>query len=215
MEQMRLYIKNMVSHCCILMVKEKLNLLGIIPNEVVLGEIHMDKVLSTEQIQKVKESLSTLGFELLEDKTTTLINRIKAAIREAVYNLDERPESNYSDFISHKLEHEYSYLSNIFSKETGTTIQQFIILQKIERAKDLINEDTSLKEISYILHYSSVAHFCTQFKKITGMTPTLFKSMSDPFVVDKIIGTLNRDTNNGTWNNSNNDELRLPGSEGA
>jgi AraC-like DNA-binding protein len=212
---MKLYIKNMVSHCCILMVIEKLNLIGIVPKEVILGEVHLNKTLSSEQILQVKESLSDIGFELLEDKTTTLINRIKAAIREAVYKLDERPESNYSEFISQKLEHEYSYLSNIFSKETGTTIQQFIILQKIERAKDLINEDISLKEISYILHYSSVAHFCTQFKKITGMTPTLFKSMSDPFVVDKIIGPLNQDTNNSSRNNINNEDLRLPGVEGA
>lgn len=187
---MKLYIKNMVSHCCILMVEEKLEKLGLIPLNVTLGEVEFKKSLNQDQIQQFKQSLATVGFELLEDKTTVLIKKIKAAIREAVYNLDERPESNYSEFISQQLEHEYSYLSNLFSRETGTTIQQFIIMQKIERAKDLINEDVSLKEISYILHYSSVAHFCTQFKKITGMTPTFFKSLSDPFVVDKIIGPI-------------------------
>lgn len=187
---MKLYIKNMVSHCCVLMVKEKLERLELTPHNVTLGEVELNMSLKQDQIHQLKESLATVGFELLEDKTTALINKIKAAVREAVYNLDERPESNYSEFISQQLEHEYSYLSNIFSKETGTTIQQYIILQKIERAKDLINEDVSLKEISYTLHYSSVAHFCTQFKKITGMTPTFFKSMSDPFVVDKIIGPM-------------------------
>ena len=212
---MKFYVKNMVSHCCILMVKEKLSQAGLTPKDVVLGEIQMYASLNPEQIQQIKEILSGIGFELLEDKTAALINKIKAAIREAVYNLDERPESNYSEFISQQLEHEYSYLSNIFSKETGTTIQQFIILQKIERAKDLINEDVSLKEISYILHYSSVAHFCTQFKKITGMTPTLFKSMSDPYVVDKIIGPRCIDPDQNSFQKSDDNETRVPGAEGA
>lgn len=176
------------------MVQEQFNKIGVKPRSVTLGEVQFDAKLSPEQMEQVKESLTSIGFELIEDKTTVLIDKIKAAIREAVFNLDEKPESNYSEFISQQLEHEYSYISNIFSKETGTTIQQYIILQKIERAKDLINENVSLKEISYILHYSSVAHFCTQFKKITGMTPTFFKSMSDPFVVDKIIGPLSNES---------------------
>src|SRR5690606_5452608 len=132
----------------------------------------------------------SIGFELMQDKTSVLIDKIKDTIRDLVFNLDDRPESNYSDYLSEQLEYEYSYISNLFSRETGSTIQQFIILQKIERAKVLINEEISLKEISYILNYSSVAHFCTQFKKVTGVTPTYFKTLSDPFVVDKIIGPI-------------------------
>lgn len=197
----------MVSHCCKLMVQEKLNTIGLKPKTVALGEVQIDRILSTEQLEQIKISLAEIGFEVLEDKTTVLIQKIKDAIREAVYNLDEKPESNYSEFISQKLEHEYSFISNIFSKETGTTIQQFIILQKTERAKELITENVSLKEISYILHYSSVAHFCTQFKKVTGLTPTYFKSLSDPYIVDKIIGAPSPESQNQIKPNSDKDHL--------
>ncbi len=205
----------MVSHCCILMVQEKLITIGLKPKNVALGEVQIDKILSTEQLEEVKASLAEIGFEVLEDKTTVLIHKIKDAIREAVYNLDEKPESNYSEFISQKLEHEYSFISNVFSKETGTTIQQYIILQKTERAKELIIENVSLKEISYILHYSSVAHFCTQFKKVTGLTPTYFKSLSDPYIVDKIIGSHSPEDQNQIQPNSDNNDRLNQGAESA
>jgi AraC-like DNA-binding protein len=117
-------------------------------------------------------------LELLDDKRSILIEKIKNVITELIHYSDELPRVNYSDYISEKLGYDYTYLSNIFSEVKGTTIQQFIIINKIERVKELLlYDELNLTEIAYKLHYSSVAHLSNQFKKITGLSPSFFKQL--------------------------------------
>src|SRR4029078_6161347 len=124
------------------------------------------------------ERLLKSGLELLDDKRSILIERIKNVITEMIHYSDELPTQNYSDYISEKLEYDYTYLSNIFSEVKGITIQQFIIIHKIERVKELLlYDELNLTEISYKLHYSSVAHLSNQFKKITGLSPSFYKKL--------------------------------------
>jgi AraC-like DNA-binding protein len=116
----------------------------------------------------------------MDDKRVVLIEKIKNVITEMIHYSDEVPKMNYSDFISEKLDYDYTYLSNLFSEIKGITIQQFIIVHKIERAKELLlYDELNLTEISYKLNYSSVAHLSNQFKKITGLSPTHFKQLKD------------------------------------
>lgn len=126
----------------------------------------------------LNRSLQKSGLELLDDHKSILIERIKNVIIELIHYSDELPTQNYSDYISEKLKYDYTYLSNIFSEVKGMTIQHFIILNKIERVKELLlYDELNLTEISYKLHYSSVAHLSNQFKKITGLSPSFFKKM--------------------------------------
>ena len=125
------------------------------------------------------------GLELLDDKKSILIERIKSVIIEMIHYSDEVPKVNYSDYISQKLDYDYTYLSNVFSEVKGTTIQQFIINHKIEKVKELLlYDELNLTEISYRLHYSSVAHLSNQFKKVTGLSPTLFKTLKSKRVLN-------------------------------
>jgi AraC-like DNA-binding protein len=129
-------------------------------------------------ISRIKKKLAISGLELLDDKKSILIEKIKNVIVEMVHYTDEIPKVNYSDYISEKLNHDYTYLSNIFSEVKGITIQQFIINHKIVRVKELLlYDELNLTEISYILNYSSVAHLSNQFKKVTGLSPTFFKQL--------------------------------------
>ncbi|MEQ8245491.1 AraC family transcriptional regulator [Fulvivirga sp.] len=176
----KLYIKFMVSLRCKMMVKEELSKLGI--NYVVLdlGMVEVLEDITVEQRAELKRNLLKSGLELLDDKRSILIERIKNVITEMIHHTDELPKVNYSDYISEKLDYDYTYLANTFSEVKGITIQQFIIINKIERAKELlIYDELSLTEISYKLHYSSVAHLSNQFKKITGLTPTFYKELKD------------------------------------
>lgn len=126
----------------------------------------------------MKENLLRSGLELMDDKRSILIEKIKNVIIEMIHYADELPKINYSDYISEKLHHDYTYLSNIFSEVKGSTIQHYIILHKIEKAKELLlYDDLNLTEISYRLHYSSVAHLSNQFKKITGLSPSFYKQL--------------------------------------
>lgn len=175
---MKLYIKYMVSHCCKLMVKEELKNLGLKVTSIELGELEIEGDISKEQFEKIKTALIKNGHELMEDKKSIQIEKIKNAIIEMVHYSDEPLEIKYSEYISEKLEYDYTYLSNLFSEVTGSTLQQFIIVHKIERAKELIiYNELSLKEICFKLHYSSVPHFSNQFKKVTGLSPAFFKSL--------------------------------------
>jgi len=177
---MKLYIKYMVSIRCKMMVKEELKKLGLHFIVVELGEIDIMEELDSEQRKQLKAGLLESGLELMEDKKAVLIEKIKNVIIEMVHYADEFPKTNYSDYISEKLNHDYTYLSNIFSEVKGITIQQFIIIHKIERAKELLlYDELNLTEISYLLNYSSVAHLSNQFKKITGLTPSHFKALKD------------------------------------
>jgi len=161
-------------------VKEELKKLGLHFIVVDLGEIEIMETLTTEQHDKLKAGLLNSGLELMDDKRAVLIEKIKNVITEMIHYSDEVPKMNYSDFISEKLDYDYTYLSNLFSEIKGITIQQFIIVHKIERAKELLlYDELNLTEISYKLNYSSVAHLSNQFKKVTGLSPTHFKQLKD------------------------------------
>ncbi len=175
---MKLYIKYMVSLRCKMMVKEELKKLGLHYATVDLGTVEILEDITQEQRDQLKKKLLRSGLELLDDKKSILIEKIKDVIIEMIHYSDELPEVNYSDHISEKLNHDYTYLSNTFSEVKGITIQQFIIMHKIEKVKELIlYDELNLTEIAYKLHYSSVAHLSNQFKKITGLSPSFFKQL--------------------------------------
>jgi len=170
----------MVSNRCKIVVKEELTKLGLHFIIVDLGEVEIMETLTGEQLEQLKVALRISGLELMDDKRAVLIEKIKNVITEMVHHTDELPKMNYSDFISEKLQYDYTYLSNIFSEVKGITIQQFIIIHKIERAKELLlYDELNLTEISYKLHYSSVAHLSNQFKKVTGLSPSHYKQLKD------------------------------------
>lgn len=163
-----------------MLVKEELKKLGLHFIIVELGEVEIMEDISAEQAAQLKEALRLSGLELMDDKRAVLIEKIKIVITEMIHHSDELPKVNYSDYISEKLNCDYTYLSNLFSEVRGITIQQFIIVHKIERAKELLlYDEMNLTEISYMLHYSSVAHLSNQFKKVTGLTPSHFKKLKD------------------------------------
>ena len=168
----------MVSLRCKMMVKEELKKLGIHFVVVDLGMVEILEDITAEQRKLLAKNLQRSGLELLENKKSILIEKIKNVITEMIHYSDEIPKTNYSDYISEKLGHNYTYLANTFSEVKGMTIQQFIIIHKIERVKELIlYDELNLAEISYKLHYSSPAHLSNQFKKITGLTPSFYKKM--------------------------------------
>lgn len=175
---MLLFIKYMVSLRCKMVVKQELNKLGLHYVNVDLGTIEILEEISTTQRDQLRNNLKGFGLELLDDKQKILIEKIKNVIIEMIHYSDEVPKVNYSDYIGEKLGYDYSYLANTFSEVKGITIQQFIIINKIERVKELLlYDELNLTEISYRLHYSSVAHLSNQFKKVTGLTPTFYKKL--------------------------------------
>jgi len=175
---MKIYIKYMVSLRCKMVVKEELKKLGLHFIVVDLGEIEIMEDISDIQREELKTALLNSGLELMDDKRAVLIEKIKNVIVEMVHYSDELPKVNYSEYISEKLNYDYTYLSNLFSEVKGITIQQFIIIHKIELVKELLlYDELNLTEISYRLQYSSVAHLSNQFKKITGLTPSEFKHL--------------------------------------
>lgn len=177
---MKLYIKYMVSTRCKMAVKEELKKLDLHFIVVGLGEVEIMEPLSPEQQTALKVGLLKSGLELMDDKRAVLIEKIKNVITQMIHHSDELPKMNYSNYISEKLQYDYTYLSNLFSEVKGITIQQFIIQHKIERAKELLcYEELNLTEISFKLHYSSVAHLSNQFKKVTGLSPSHYKQLKD------------------------------------
>lgn len=161
-----------------MMVMEELKKLGIRYVAIDLGKVEIIEDITHEQHQKLKENLFQSGLELLDNKKSILIEKIKNVITEMIHHSDELPSTNYSDYISQKLDYDYTYLANIFSEVKGITIQQFIIINKIERVKELLlYDELTLTEISYKLHYSSVAHLSNQFKKVTGLSPSFYKQL--------------------------------------
>ena len=173
---MKLYIKNMVSLRCKILLKEELIKLGYHIISIDLGEAEVLGNISLEDMEHLKFTLLTCGLEITNNKKIILIEKIKNIIIEMIQQINEMPIINYSNFISQKLNYDYTYLSNIFSEENGITIQQFIIINKIEKVKELLMyNEMSLTEIAWQLHYSSVAHLSNQFKKVTGTSPSYFK----------------------------------------
>lgn len=175
---MKLYIKYMVSLRCKIMVREELKKLGINYVVVDLGVVELFEDISEEQCEQFGKNLHKLGLELLDDKKTILVERVKNVIIEMIHYSDELPKINYSEYICEKLGYNYTYLSNLFTEVKGITLQQYIIMHRIERAKELLlYDELNISEISYRLQYSSVAHFSNQFRKITGLNPSFYKKL--------------------------------------
>jgi AraC-like DNA-binding protein len=163
-----------------MLVKSELEKLGLTCVSVDLGMVDIKEEISKEQLEILDKNLKKSGLELLDDKKNILVEKIKAVIVDMIHYSDELPKVNDSDYISEKLDYDYTYLSNTFSEVKGITIQQCIILHKIEKAKELLlYDEITLTEIAYKLHYSSVAHLSNQFKKVTGLTPTYFKEVKE------------------------------------
>lgn len=177
---MKLYIKYMVSMRCKMLVRDELSKLGlhfVMPD---MGVVEIMEEITDEQRMELRTALSISGLELMEDKKSVLIEKIKAVVIEMVHYTNELPKTNFSDFLSEKLHYDYTYLANLFSEVHGSTIEQFIILHKIERVKELIvYDELNLTEIAWKMHYSSVAHLSNQFKKVTGLSPSHFKQLKD------------------------------------
>ncbi len=161
-----------------MVVKDELTKLGLQYRSVELGEADLLQSISQEQRQQFRAALLTSGLELMDDKKTVLIQKIKAIIIELVHYSEDPLTINLSVYLAEELLHDYTYLANLFSEVQGTTIEKFYISHKIERVKELlVYNELTLAEIAYRMHYSSVAHLCTQFKKVTGLTPSHFKSL--------------------------------------
>ena len=170
----------MVSVRCKMAVKDVLKNLGLHFIVVDLGEVEIMEDITSEQETRLKVALLEIGLELMEDKKAILIESIKSLINEMIHHSTEVIKVNYSDYISEKLNYDYTYLSDIFSEVKGITIQQFIIIHKIERIKELIiYDELSISEIAWKMNYSSVAHLSNQFKKYTGLTPIHFKQLKN------------------------------------
>jgi AraC-like DNA-binding protein len=159
-------------------VKTELEKFGLHHTRVELGETEIMEDLSAEQWDILSTSLKKIGLELLDDKKNIMVERIKTIIIELVHFNDEQIKTNLSDYLAEKLNHNYTYLSNLFTEVKGTTIEKFYLSNKIERVKELlVYDELNLTEIAWKLHYSSVAHLSNQFKKMTGLTPSHFKSL--------------------------------------
>ncbi|MEJ0102102.1 MAG: AraC family transcriptional regulator [Bacteroidota bacterium] len=176
-----LHIKNMVCGRCIKSVTDIFNRSSVAPVHIELGKITLPEEPSGPQLVKIKEALLKDGFELLDDSKTKLVEEIKKLIINLVHygELDGMKE-NLSAYLSGRLHKDYNYLSNLFSSIENNTIEQFFILQKIEKIKEwLVYDELTLSEMSFRLGYSSSAHLSNQFKKITGFTPTQFKKLKN------------------------------------
>ena len=170
----------MVSLRCKMVVKDELRKLGISYSNISLGQVELTEEINQSQLENIRTALKRSGLELMDDKKSVLIEKIKDVVIEMVHYEDELPKMNFSDYLTEKLGYNYTYLANLFSETEGTTIEHFIIIHKIERVKELIiYDELNLTEIAWKLHYSSVSHLSNQFKKITGLTPSFFKSLKD------------------------------------
>ena len=177
-----LFIKNMVCNRCIMVVNDELKKSGFVPTAVKLGEAEFNIELSKNDISVIKQKLEALGFELIDDKRIRIIEQIKNIIIELIYYTPDLNgmKINLSGYISQKLHYEYTYLSNLFSEIENTTIEQYYIIRKIERIKELlVYDELSLNEIADLMGYSSSAYLSAQFKKVTGLTPSHFKKIKE------------------------------------
>jgi AraC-like DNA-binding protein len=171
----------MQSNCCISVVKEELSKLGLQYKSVELGIAEIKDTISDEKLHLLDTLLNNVGLEIITDNKTGIILKVKEAIHELVYMTDDQPKIKFSDFISSRVNHDYTYLSHLFSTMLGTTVEKYIINEKIERIKNLlVYEELSLNEISYKLKYTSVAHLSNQFKRVTGMTPSSYRGLMFP-----------------------------------
>lgn len=175
-----LHIKNMVCNRCIKVVSEELKQLNISINHIELGKSILPHTPSSHQLSKIKNALTKNGFELINNKKQQIVDQIKTYIIEQIHHQTQTiPEARrFSQLIAQDLTYDYSYLSHLFSTEEGTTIEKYIILQKVERIKELLSyHQLSIKEIAFQMNYSSAQHLSNQFKKITGFTPSAYKKL--------------------------------------
>lgn len=176
MNNTTLYIKNMVCNRCIMVVQDLLGKLGFTVLHIELGKVLIQETPEKADLERIRQALEAVGFELIDDKRDRLIEQIKQEMIQLVHNCNGELKVNLSDYLSEKLHHDYSSLSKVFSETNGITIEKYFILQKIERVKELlVYDELSLNEIAALLNYSSAAHLSSQFKSITGITPSEFK----------------------------------------
>lgn len=177
---MKLYVKYDINQACRIIMQEQLERLEIKYELLEFGEIEISDSVSDESFTELQNSLERYGIEIINNQKSQLVQRIKDTIIEMIYEKDKLPTSTISNYLADKLNLSYGYIANVFSEYTYTSIENFIIIQKIERAKKLIVEDgLTLTEVSYKLNYSSVAYLSAQFKKVTGLTPSMFKRIVD------------------------------------
>lgn len=175
-----LFVKNMVCNRCIMVVQNELEKLNIDFANIKLGEVELTKELSSDERDLVEKALVPLGFEVIDDKKSRIIEKIKNIIIDLVHHQDNDTKNNLSDILSEQINHDYNYLSNLFSEVEGTTIEKYFIAQKVEKIKELlVYDELSLSEIALRLNYSSVAYLSNQFKKVTGLTPSHFKQIRE------------------------------------
>ena len=176
MQKTQLRIKNMVCDRCKMAVEQVLKDVGLTPERIDLGEVWVSDVPTEAQLAQLKTRLEALGFELLDDQRQQMIERMKTAIIKLVHHHQGNKTLNLSVYLSQLLHRDYSALSKLFSEVTGLTIERYFIMQRIERVKELIRYDElTLTEIAYQMNYSSVGHLSSQFRSVTGMTPTQFR----------------------------------------
>ncbi len=177
---MKIFFKHMVSIRCKMIVKAEIERLGLHDEKVELGEALIEEELDSSQIAQLDLAVRQYGIEVLEDKKSVMIEKIKTIIIELVHYEEEPIQTNLSTLLTDTLHHDYAFLSNLFSVSQGTTIEKFYIAHRIERIKELLMYDElNITEIAEIMHYSSVAHLSNQFKKITGLTPSFFKHLKN------------------------------------
>lgn len=175
---MKIHIKNMVCNRCKMVVKSTLESSGLTPVSVELGEVEIQENSISEVRQQLEKNLHNVGFELLDDKKTRTIEKIKNLITDITQNKNNSLKHNLSEYLKQELHQDYSALSNLFSEVEGITIEKYYILQKVEKVKELlVYDELTLSEIAYRLNYSSVAYLSNQFKKVTGLTPSHFKKL--------------------------------------
>jgi AraC family transcriptional regulator len=177
---MNYFIKNMVCNRCIMVVQQIFENLGYQPVRNSLGNVETKDPIPDNELEKLRKSLEGYGFELIDDTKSRIIEKIKNVVVQSVHHNTEDLKINYSSYIESHLNRDYSYLSSLFSEVEGTTIEKYIIHQKIERVKELlVYDELTLSEIAYKMGYSNVAYLSNQFKKITGLTPSHFKQVKE------------------------------------
>ena len=177
---MKLYIKNMVCSRCKMVVKAEIEKAGLQPVSVELGEVELKETPSEAQLLQLNTALKALGFEMIDNKKIQTIEKIKNIIVTLVHHADHDIKTNLSSCITSQIHQDYNYLSNLFSEVEGTTIEKYFIAHKIEKVKELlVYDELTLSEIADKLGYSSVAYLSNQFKKITGFTPSYFKTLKE------------------------------------
>lgn len=175
---MKLYIKNMVCSRCKMVVKAEIEKAGFTPLQVALGEVEIKESPAKDKLKALDERFRELGFEIIDSRKSRIIEKIKNTVVGLVHYPDDEVKTNFSELLSKALHYDYSYLSNLFSEVEGTTIEKYIISQKIEKVKELlVYDELTLSEIAFKMGYSSVAYLSNQFKKQTGLTPTFFKNL--------------------------------------